>query len=73
MPNATREQIAAAFFDLVAGAADLTATSRRFVHWDQVNETRSYRRRLFFVELSLLEFAVTQIFRGDPGTSTICS
>jgi len=36
----TREQISAAFFALVAGAADFTATSRRFVHWDQVNETQ---------------------------------
>jgi hypothetical protein len=36
----TREQVSAAFFDLVAGAADFAATSRRFVHWDQVNETQ---------------------------------
>jgi hypothetical protein len=36
----TREQISVAFFDLIAGAADFTATSRRFVHWDQVNETQ---------------------------------
>jgi hypothetical protein len=36
----TREQISVAFFDLVAGAADFAATSRRFVHWDQVNETQ---------------------------------
>ncbi len=40
MPTATREQISIAFFDLIAGAADFTATSRRFVHWDQVNETQ---------------------------------
>jgi len=40
MSSATREQISVAFFDLVAGAADFTATSRRFVHWDQVNETQ---------------------------------
>jgi hypothetical protein len=40
MPAITREQISAAFFALVAGAADFTATSRRFVHWDQVNETQ---------------------------------
>ena len=36
----TREQISVAFFDLITGAADFTATSRRFVHWDQVNETQ---------------------------------
>ena len=40
MSTATREQISIAFFDLVAGAADFAATSRRFVHWDQVNETQ---------------------------------
>jgi hypothetical protein len=40
MPAITREQISVAFFNLVAGAADFTATSRRFVHWDQVNETQ---------------------------------
>src|SRR5580698_9808289 len=40
MTAVTREQISVAFFDLVAGAADFTATSRRFVHWDQVNETQ---------------------------------
>jgi hypothetical protein len=40
MPAPTREQISAAFFDLIRGAADFTATSRRFVHWDQVNETQ---------------------------------
>jgi hypothetical protein len=40
MTTITREQIAAAFFDLIAGAASFTATSRRFVHWDQVNETQ---------------------------------
>lgn len=36
----TREQISIAFFNLIKGAADFTATSRRFVHWDQVNETQ---------------------------------
>ncbi len=40
MTAVSREQISAAFFALVAGAAGLTATSRRFVHWDQVNETQ---------------------------------
>ncbi len=40
MATPSREQISAAFFNLIAGAADFTATSRRFVHWDQVNETQ---------------------------------
>ncbi len=40
MSAVTREQISVAFFGLIAGAADFTATSRRFVHWDQVNETQ---------------------------------
>jgi hypothetical protein len=40
MTGVTREQISAVFFNLIAGAADFTATSRRFVHWDQVNETQ---------------------------------
>ena len=40
MTAVTREQISVAFFSLIAGAADFTATSRRFVHWDQVNETQ---------------------------------
>jgi hypothetical protein len=40
MSIVTREQISAAFFALVAGAVDFAATSRRFVHWDQVNETQ---------------------------------
>ena len=40
MTGVTREQISVAFFNLIAGAADFTATSRRFVHWDQVNETQ---------------------------------
>jgi hypothetical protein len=40
MPSFGREQISIAFFDLISGAADFTATSRRFVHWDQVNETQ---------------------------------
>ena len=34
----TREQIAAAFWNLVVGAADFAETSRRFVHWDQVSD-----------------------------------
>ena len=40
MATITREQISSAFFELVAGAANFKATSRRFVHWDQVNETQ---------------------------------
>ena len=40
MRTTTREQISVVFFDLIAGAAEFTATSRRFVHWDQVNETQ---------------------------------
>ncbi len=40
MPATSREQISIAFFDLIASAANFTATSRRFVHWDQVNETQ---------------------------------
>ena len=40
MAAITREQISAAFFNLIKGAAGFTATSRRFVHWDQVNETQ---------------------------------
>jgi hypothetical protein len=40
MTAVTREQVSVAFFNLIAGAADFTATSRRFVHWDQVNETQ---------------------------------
>ena len=40
MTAVTREQISAAFFELIGGAADFAATSRRFVHWDQVNETQ---------------------------------
>jgi len=40
MTIAAREQISVAFFDLIAGAGDFAATSRRFVHWDQVNETQ---------------------------------
>jgi hypothetical protein len=40
MSAVAREQIAVAFFDLIEGAANFTATSRRFVHWDQVNETQ---------------------------------
>lgn len=35
-----REKILVAFFDLIRGASDFAATSRRFVHWDQVNETQ---------------------------------
>jgi len=40
MTAVTREQISVAFFNLVKGAAAFTAVSRRFVHWDQVNETQ---------------------------------
>jgi hypothetical protein len=40
MTTVTREQISVAFFDLIKGAASFTAGSRRFVHWDQVNETQ---------------------------------
>ena len=40
MTAITREQISVAFFNLIASAANFTATSRRFVHWDQVNETQ---------------------------------
>jgi hypothetical protein len=40
MSAVTREQISAAFFNLIKGAASFTAASRRFVHWDQVNETQ---------------------------------
>jgi hypothetical protein len=40
MPAITREQISVAFFGLIVGAANFVATSRRFVHWDQVNETQ---------------------------------
>ena len=40
MTTVTREQISIAFFNLIKGAASFTATSRRFVHWDQVNETQ---------------------------------
>jgi hypothetical protein len=40
MTAVTREQISVAFFNLLKGAANFTASSRRFVHWDQVNETQ---------------------------------
>ena len=40
MPTVTREQISVAFFNLIKGTADFAAVSRRFVHWDQVNETQ---------------------------------
>jgi hypothetical protein len=40
MTAITREQISVAFFNLIKGTASFTATSRRFVHWDQVNETQ---------------------------------
>jgi hypothetical protein len=40
MTAVTREQIGVAFFNLIAGAAQVTATSRPFVHSDQVNETQ---------------------------------
>ncbi len=38
--GSSREQISVAFFNLIKGAASFTASSRRFVHWDQVNETQ---------------------------------
>ena len=40
MTMVTREQISVAFFNLIKGATSFTASSRRFVHWDQVNETQ---------------------------------
>jgi hypothetical protein len=40
MTTVTREQISVAFFNLIKNAASFTASSRRFVHWDQVNETQ---------------------------------
>ena len=40
MSAITREQIATALFDLVEGAADFTASSRRFIPWGDVNETQ---------------------------------
>jgi hypothetical protein len=40
MSAISREQIAVTFFNLVAAAGNFTATSRRFVHWDQVNDTQ---------------------------------
>jgi hypothetical protein len=40
MPAISRQQISVTFFDLIKGAADFAAVSRRFVHWDQVNETQ---------------------------------
>ena len=40
MSAISREQISVAFFNLIKGAVSFTATSRRFVHWDQVNETQ---------------------------------
>jgi hypothetical protein len=40
MAAVTREQISVAFFNLIQGATAFTASSRRFVHWDQVNETQ---------------------------------
>lgn len=36
----TREQIAVALWNLLQGAATFTTTSRRFISWDQVNETQ---------------------------------
>ena len=38
--SATREHIATAFFALLTGATNFKATSRRFIHWDQVNDTQ---------------------------------
>ena len=40
MPAISREQISIAFFDLIKSVADFTAASRRFMHWDQVDETQ---------------------------------
>src|SRR5579885_1773961 len=40
MTAVSREQISVAFFNLIRSAASFTAASRRFVHWDQVNETQ---------------------------------
>ena len=40
MTTVTRERISVAFFNLIKGVTSFTATSRRFVHWDQVNETQ---------------------------------
>jgi hypothetical protein len=40
MTATTREQIAVAFFNLIKGAAGFTASNRRFIPWDQVNETQ---------------------------------
>lgn len=40
MAATTREQIAVALFNLVEAAADFAATSRRFVHWDNVDGTQ---------------------------------
>lgn len=40
MSATTREQIAAALFDLVEGAADFNGSSRRFQHWDKVNGSK---------------------------------
>lgn len=37
MPWTTREQIGAAFWNLVSVAPGFRASSRRFVHWDQVS------------------------------------
>lgn len=36
----TRDQIEQAFFALLETAAGFTDSSRRFIHWDQVNETQ---------------------------------
>lgn len=40
MTGVTREQITAAFFSLIEGATTFKASSRRFIHWDQVNDTQ---------------------------------
>jgi hypothetical protein len=40
MSATTREQIADAFFALIAQASGFKASSRRFIHWDSVNETQ---------------------------------
>ena len=40
MTHAREAKIAVALWGLLEGAASFTATSRRFVSWDQVNETQ---------------------------------
>ena len=38
MAAITREQIGVAFWNLVSAAEGFSATSRKFIHWDQVND-----------------------------------